>query len=301
MKTLKSIIVPTRNRPELLNRLVKILALQLKDSDELIIVDSSDPALLSKNLSSMPQVKYLMTEIRSAAVQRNIGLDHIGSSKYIFFLDDDVIPNADYFEKCISTLDESNAIGISGVALNPKSKVLRSYPKGLIGAYHRFFLLDSMKDGVLLKSGVNIPVRKYLGESYQVDWLIGCSGWLTEKIGDTRFESDFLGQSLSEDVIFSVRMRMKGLIVTDPSIILTHDESEIARPSKDEFWKMWVINRYRLIGVASFGLAGALCYWWANLGQLGILCYSKFRKQNYSSGSIKGLLTGALVILGMKN
>ena len=280
---------------------MQVITPQLADGDELIIVDSSDPELLSKSLTTAPKVKYLTTEIRSAAVQRNIGLDHLGISRYTFFLDDDTIPNKNYFEKCISILDESNAIGVSGIALNPKSGVLRSYPKGMIGAYYRFFLLDSMKDGVLLKSGVNIPVRKYLGDSYQVDWLIGCSGWLTEKIGDTRFESDFLGQSLSEDVIFSVRMRKKGLIVTDPSIILTHDESEIARPSKDEFWKMWMINRYRLIGVASFGIAGALCYWWANLGQLGILCYSKFRKQNYSSGSIKGLLTGALVILGMKN
>jgi glycosyltransferase involved in cell wall biosynthesis len=301
VKTLKSIIVPTRNRPELLNRLVKILVPQLKDGDELIIVDSSDPKLLSRNLLLTPQVKYLITEIRSAAVQRNIGLDHIGKSDYTFFLDDDVIPNADYFETCISNLKKSNVVGVSGVALNPKSRALRSYPTGLNGAYHRFFLLDSIKDGVLLPSGVNIPVRNYLGDIYQVDWLIGCSGWLTEKIGDTRFESDFLGQSLSEDVIFSVRMSKKGLIVTDPSIILLHDESEIARPSKDEFWKMWMINRYRLIRVASFGITGTLSYWWANLGQLGILCYSKFRKHNYSSGSIKGLLTGAIVILGMKN
>jgi glycosyltransferase involved in cell wall biosynthesis len=300
VKTLKSIIVPTRNRPELLNRLVKVLVPQLIDGDELIIVDSSDPTLLSQNLSSVARVKYLMTKIRSAAVQRNIGLEHLGNSKYVFFLDDDVIPNADYFEKCINILNKSNAVGVSGVALNPKSRVLRSYPKGLIGAYHRFFLLDSMKDGVLLPSGVNVPVRNYLGDTYQVDWLIGCSGWLTEKIGDTRFESDFLGQSLSEDVIFSVRMSKKGRIITVPSIVLIHDESEIARPSKDEFWKMWMVNRYRLIRVASFGTFGVFSYWWANLGQLGILCYSKFRKQNYSTGSIKGLLTGALVILGMK-
>ena len=269
--------------------------------DEMIIVDSSDSGLLSQNLTSIPRVKYVITEIRSAAVQRNIGLNHLGNSKFVFFLDDDVVPNIDYFEKCISVLNSSNVVGVSGVALNPNSKVLRSYPSGLIGAYHRLFLLDSIRDGVLLRSGVNIPVRNYSRNIYDVEWLIGCSGWVTEKIGDTRFESDFFGQSLSEDVIFSVRMSKKGRIVTDPSIVLSHNESEIARPSKAEFWQMWMVNRFRLIQVANFGLSGTLSYWWANLGQFGILCYSKVSQNGYVKGSIKGLFSGSLSVLGLKN
>ena len=100
--------------------------------DEMIIVDSSDSGLLSQNLTSIPRVKYVITEIRSAAVQRNIGLNHLGNSKFVFFLDDDVVPNIDYFEKCISVLNSSNVVGVSGVALNPNSTVLRSYPSGLI-------------------------------------------------------------------------------------------------------------------------------------------------------------------------
>ena len=297
---MKSIIVPTRNRPELLNRLVNVLVPQLQEDDELIIVDSSDFGLLSQKLSSIPQLKYFVSDIRSAAVQRNIGLDHLGNSKYVFFLDDDVLPNVDYFEKCISAINNSNVVGVSGVALNPNSGVLRSYPSGLIGLYHRLFLLDSKRDGALLKSGVNIPVRDYLGNIYDVDWLIGCAGWLTEEIGNTRFESDFLGQSLSEDVIFSVRMARKGRIVNDPSIVLSHDESDVARPSKEEFWQMWMVNRYRLIQVANFGIFGNLSYWWANLGQFGILCYSKARGIGYQQGSIKGLISGSLMVLGFK-
>lgn len=277
-----------------------VLVPELVEDDELIIVDSSDPGLLSHKLTSIPRVKYVVTEIRSAAVQRNIGLDHLGNSKYVFFLDDDVLPNIDYFEKCISVLNNSNAVGVSGLALNPNSGVLRSYPSGLVGFYHRLFLLDSKKDGALLKSGVNIPVRDYLGNIHDVDWLIGCAMWLTEKVGNTRFESDFLGQSLSEDVIFSVRMGKKGRIVNDPSIVLSHDESVVARPSKEEFWQMWMVNRYRLIRVANFGKLGNLSYWWANLGQFGILCYSKARRLGYQKGSIKGLISGSLMVLGFK-
>jgi glycosyltransferase involved in cell wall biosynthesis len=297
---LKSIIIPTRNRPQLLKRLVKILVPSLSEQDELIIIDSSDIQCLSHGLSRNPKIKYITTGIRSAAVQRNIGLEQITDSRYVFFLDDDVEPDPTYFEKCINILESSNAVGASGIALNPNSKELRSYPSGLVGFYHRLFLLDSMRDGVLLRSGVNIPVRDYSGKVYDVDWLIGCSAWLTEEVGDTRFESDFLGQSLSEDVIFSVRMGKKGRIVTDPSIVLSHDESDVARPSKLEFWKMWMINRYRLIQVADFGLPGYFSYWWANLGQFGILLYSKTRRRGYQPGSIKGLISGSLTVLGFE-
>ena len=196
-----------------------------------------------------------------------------------------MLPNIDYFEKCTSLLNCSNVVGVSGIALNPNTRVLRTYPLGLNGIYHRFFLLDSKNDGVLLRSGVNIPIRDYSRNVYEVEWLIGCAGWLTEKIGNTRFESDFIGQSLSEDVIFSVRMNKKGRMITDPSIVLTHDESDIARPSKAEFWKMWMVNRYRLIQVANFGVSGTFCYWWANLGQFGILSYSKLKKDGYAQGN----------------
>jgi len=273
---------------------------QLSVQDELIIVDSSDDDYLSDDLINTPNVKYSKTKIRSAAVQRNIGLDQIGDSSHLFFLDDDVAPESNYFEKCINILEISGAVGVSGVALNPNASVLRTYPEGSIGLYHKLFLLDSKKDGILLKSGVNVPVRDYSDNIFDVDWLIGCSGWLTKEIGDTRFESDFLGQSLSEDVIFSVRMSEKGRLVTVPSIVLSHDESEIARPTKAEFWKMWMVNRYRLVQVANFGLTGKIAYWWASLGQLGILCYSKAMKRMYQQGSIKGLISGTFAVLGFK-
>jgi GT2 family glycosyltransferase len=279
---------------------VEIVVPQLSQGDELIIVDSSDDDYISDDLILMPYVKYLKTKVRSAAVQRNIGLDQITDSSHVFFLDDDVAPEANYFDECIKALEISGAVGVSGVALNPSNLVLRTYPSGFIGFYHRLFLLDSKKDGVLLSSGINVPVRDYSGNIFDVDWLIGCSAWLTKRIGETRFESDFLGQSLSEDVIFSVRMSKKGRIVTVPSIVLSHDESEIARPTKAEFWKMWMVNRYRLIKVAEFGLSGKVAFWWASIGQFGILFYSKVVKRSYQQGSIKGLISGVFAVLGFK-
>ncbi len=295
-----SVIIPTRNRPELLLRLVNILIKALNSQSEIIIVDSSDYGKSFPERYSDKRIRYHKTDIRSAAIQRNIGLELRSNLNYTFFLDDDVIPSEDYFVKSISALVETKSIGVSGIAVNSQKSISRSIPKGLSGLFHRIFLLDSNRDGVLLNSGINIPVRGKSPNRIKTEWLIGCSGWVSSIIGKTRFESDFQGQSLAEDVIFSVRMRKFGELVTDSSIQLEHEESAIERPSGHEFWKMWVVNRFRLVEVLKRGRKINYQYWWANIGQLVILIYKKTMKKDYTKGSISGFMVGLTVILRAK-
>jgi glycosyltransferase involved in cell wall biosynthesis len=292
-----SIVIPTRNRPDLLKRLVETI-LRLKSLDlEIVVVDSSDLEKQSASLSQFAKVKYVSTRIQSAAVQRNIGLENLRNPDYVFFLDDDVLPSPNYFKQCLEILRKDGVVGVSGLAINTNRKTVRTKPQGVVGIIHRIFLLDSVREGIVLKSGVNIPVREVETGPQIVEWLIGCSGWRFDAIGDTRFEADFAGQSLAEDVIFSVRMSEKGLLVTDPRIVLLHDESVIERPNGKAFWHMWIKNRFRLIKVAEFGIKGLVAFWWANLGQLLILTYSRVRGKFYRVGSISGIINGALEII----
>ena len=296
-----SIIIPTRNRPELLSSLVtRLLSFGLHQF-EIIVVDSSDATRQTPDFLSLSNVQYVTTNIKSAAIQRNIGIEHLSKSEYVFFLDDDVFPEHSYFDKCLLHLKREGVVGVSGVALNEEKSIPRVYPAGLIGLFQTLFLLDSKRDGVLLKSGINIPVRNSDGEGQKVEWLIGCSAWKVDLIGQTRFDQDFFGQSLGEDVIFSIQMGKKGDLVTDSSIVLKHLESEIERPKKREFWRMWIVNRKRLIDVAGFGILGNLAFWWSNFGQFIILLYSKFRNSSGQEGAINGFLQGCREILRVKN
>ena len=132
-------------------------------------------------------------------------------------------------------------------------------------------MLDSLVDGKLLKSGVNIPIRKFKDGVYESDWLIGCSLWNYEKVKGIRFEQDFYGSSLGEDVIFSVKAKRDGKLLVDSNVILEHLESEIQRPDKTEFWKMWVTNRFRLISNQPNPIISKAAFVWANLGQQLVL------------------------------
>lgn len=294
-----SVVIPTRNRPELLRRLLYALQNQKLLANQIIVVDSSDEVLrLHPGKETFPSTTFVYTNIKSAAVQRNIGLEHVSQNcDNLFFLDDDVLPQPDYLEKLSLRLYESGAIGVSGLAINPKATHIRQKPFGLRGFVHKIFLLDSKHDGKLLLSGVNIPVRYGTLLPQEVDWLIGCAAWRFSRIKGLRFESDFHGQSLAEDVIFSTLAKQYGTLVTDPSVILFHDESEIGRASDLEHWEMWMMNRWRLIQVQNFGLRGRVAFWWSSLGQLAIFLMSKLIKGDSSWESVRGISRGGLKIM----
>lgn len=279
------IVIPTRNRKAELERVLTCIKNQDTQIDQIIVVDSSDEYVpLPKWTHSGIKLSHIHTQIRSAAEQRNIGKRMIDNDlEFLAFLDDDVLVEHDYVSRLVENLVLCDAVGVSGVALNEQLSQRRMKPSGFLGLARRIFLLDSNRDGVLLRSGVNIPVRSNLDENIQVDWLIGCSMWRSGLISELEFESDFQGQSLGEDVIFSVRARKNGKLITNPSIVINHYESPIDRPEKLVHFQAWVENRRRLINVMGGGIARRAAFQFANLGQAMIFTFLGLTrdKKNY--------------------
>ena len=269
------IVIPTRNRKAELERVLTCIKNQDTQIDEIIVVDSSDEYVpLPIWTHSEIKFSHIHTQIRSAAEQRNIGKRMIDNDvEFLTFLDDDVLVEHDYVSRLIENLVLSDAVGVSGVALNQQLSQRRMKPSGFLGLARRIFLLDSNRDGVLLRSGVNIPVRSDLDENIEVDWLIGCSMWRRGLISQLEFECDFQGQSLGEDVIFSVRARKIGKLITNPSIVINHYESPIDRPEKLVHFQAWVENRRRLINVMGGGIARRAAFQLSNLGQALIFTF----------------------------
>lgn len=288
-----TIVIPTFNRHSLLRELL-IKLHSLTYIDAVIVVDSSENALTNIPHFTNFKFKYIRSEIASAAVQRNIGIEATDvTCNYLAFLDDDVIPSETYFQNLISELEAENFVGISGLAINSNKFSNSPRVKRTKSVFHRLFLLDSDVQGKLLLSGVNVPVRIPNRGACSVDWLIGCSIWKYERIGNTRFEKDFIGASLGEDVIFSFRMSKKGKLAVHSNVILNHLESDIERVQGIEFWEMWMKYRFRLVEVRGKKKSHLAAYWWSSIGQFLILLLKQiFRRDEYKS--YKGIIRGAL-------
>jgi GT2 family glycosyltransferase len=292
-----SVIIPTRNRSDLLIGCLEAILENSTKPNHIIVIDSSD--LDKRNnvnyVSSIIEQEF--TDVRSAAKQRNLGLNKVLSNcDYVAFLDDDVLVPKNYFSKLILSMEKNGYIGISGKAINVENRINIKEKRKIQRLISRFFLLDSTKNGVILKSGVNIPVKSENTNTIETEWLIGCSVWNFPKIKDLRFEEDFLGQSLGEDVIFSLKASRSGKIAVDPSVVLNHLESPIMRPNPQEFLSMWIRNRDRIVREIQSGPLKYLAYHWANFGKLLQII---FLPGSYKLLKIKGILKGyKAVILG---
>ncbi len=293
-----AVVVPTRNRPELLRQLLSAIDAQTIQVHPVVVIDSSDAFQpLTSDFRCRPM--HCPTLVRSASVQRNEGLEmllELADPKYIAFLDDDVLPAQDYIERLTAFLDvHPDVAGISGVALSDQPG--RTPPRGVMGYVRCACGLDSRRDGALTRGGLNIGIDPASHESrhIDVDWLIGCSVWRTALIRDLRFELDFLGYSLAEDVVFSQRARERGRLVVDSQTVLHHDEADEGRPSDARHWALWIINRLRVVQVAPNGRLAA--YWGANAAALVLSTVAWLLRRPRAGAAMRGIATGIGAVL----
>jgi GT2 family glycosyltransferase len=287
-----SVVIPTRNRNELLKKSIEAIILNEIEFESIQIIDSSDDSNF-KNLEYLHhKIVHTQTKIQSAARQRNIGIEKLNPNiTYLAFIDDDVIVPKSYFNSLIKTMTSTDCIGVSGLALNPKTTAKVINKKIFQNLLSNLFLLTSNKEGVVLKSGVNIPVNQKHKNIVEVDWLIGCSLWNFSKIKNLRFREDFEGQSLGEDVIFSRNAKKLGKIYVNPKVILTHLESPIMRPNDEQFMYMWVKNRLEIIKENRITILDLIAFNWCNFGKfLQIIILKKQSKIKSLRGMIRAYI-----------
>ena len=94
-----TLIIPTRNRSSKLIKLIKDIVKLKIIFNEIIVVDSSDNHHKKKIISFLTKKKIkLINTFPSTTHQRNVGLKvRKKNSKYILFLDDDIIINKKAF------------------------------------------------------------------------------------------------------------------------------------------------------------------------------------------------------------
>lgn len=290
-----TIVIPTRNRKVLLKKLVDSLLKNFKQISQIIIVDSSDKAERREKFLTHKKVFYVYSEIKSAAIQRNIGLSFVKPNcNFVAFLDDDVIPPSNYFTDLIELLKSKRAAGVSGVAHNPNILKFENTPK-VFRTYRKFFFLDSDKEGLVLNSGVNIPAKNNFKKSpiLECKWLIGCAVWDYQKIKQCQFDTRFYGQSLGEDVLFSLKASKFGKLYVRQDLVLKHLESPIERPNYLNYNRMWVRNRF-YISEELLGNKIKISYHWCNFGRfLSMLCFAPKHPIKFVSG-FAGMCLGYL-------
>ena len=94
-----AVVVPTRNRPEQLHRLLDSLSQQTRTGYHVVVVDQSDHAdpQLEQRVQRDDRLHLVRDDGRGASRARNVGWRAVGAD-WIAYLDDDCIPESDWVE-----------------------------------------------------------------------------------------------------------------------------------------------------------------------------------------------------------
>lgn len=123
-----SVVIPTRNRPDLLQRAVRSVLDQTHPHFEVIVIDDASEVHVAKVLQSDDRVRvYRCTEPVGPARARNLGATMaIGTT--LAFLDDDDIYLPTKLERSVACLDQHPDAGFLAHLVRPPGRMVRSAP-----------------------------------------------------------------------------------------------------------------------------------------------------------------------------
>ena len=207
-----AIAVCTRNRPKSLQNLINSINRSSLGSEILVVCDSSFNEFKEKIQSIVGEFKgnktYILHSVPGVSYQRNILLTFalMNKIKLLYYLDDDVEIDSDYFKVVQSVFNSDSELGIVGTSV--------------INENQRKF--KGSKQGVLQKNGVAHGVYNLSGERY-VDWVPGLSMTLNVlKLDDLWFDEKRIGNSIGEDLDFCLRARETSKILWTDKTCIKH-------------------------------------------------------------------------------
>ena len=292
-------IVCTKDRPEALSRTVSSIHRHGQETLRLLmVVDASDPQTVDQNKVRLSQVSDPKTVhvsysgLPSSARQRNLGIDRLPSDMdLVFFLDDDVTVQPEYFDRIIDLFRQNPDVqGIGGFDVTHDSLP----PYSIRRLLRYLFLLDHPRPGRILPSGNASPPQRTTSEHpVPVDWLPGFSMTLRRDVLETeRFSPALDRYSYYEDCDLTVRVRKHGPLLSHPNARLAHRRSPKSRHDARDFQHSLLAHLYWFMEKNVEHPLKKPAFWWSTLGRLlAVLFSTKSQKWKALSGLLKGIRT----------
>ncbi|HVG35708.1 MAG TPA: glycosyltransferase [Pyrinomonadaceae bacterium] len=274
-----SLIVCTYRRAAEVEKLLQAIACQTRMPDETLVVDASPDDETKRvvetliNKGGLPNLTYTKAppQHRGLTRQRNYGITQ-ASGDLIAFLDDDTIPEPEYFEETIACFERHAEIaGVGGFITNevewwPSNRHEATEGGALFkwGAWERreavrwrlrrrLGLASELPPGWIPPSGHGRPIG-YLppdGEDHEVEFLMGCAFTFRREVFEyERFSSYFEGYGLYEDMDFCLRAARRAPLYLCTRARLAHHHAPSGRPNQFRYgWMVvrngWVVWRRR--------------------------------------------------------
>jgi len=289
-----SVVVCTKDRPEMLGTCLESLQHQTRHPEEIVVVDASaTPARdmldhLAENLRGCRVA--LRSSVPGLPRQRNLGA-RATTGSVVVYLDDDVVLDAGYLAAVARVYEEDRTRQIGGVggAQVPDPTPREGFCRRVAC---RLFLLDTYGRGVLKRSGR--PDHAFSPTSRkEVELLSGCNmAYRREVLEALSFDERLDGYALGEDLQFSYRVSRRWKLVLTPDARLDHRHAGGGRPMRDDYQAMAVFNRYLFFREhVARRPVDWVAYAWASAGEMLLILRSP------GARGVRGALSGYRAVL----
>lgn len=259
-----ALVVPTKDRPDDLRRMLASLTAQTLLPHQVLIVDGSERPV-SAVVDDFPQLplEYVRCVPPSLARQRNAGMARLADGITLAgYVDDDVVLERDAIEAMMLFWAAAGP-DVGGAAFN-----IANNPVPGQMALKQVFLIDHRRPGRVLPSGCQTSLHSHEQDS-EVQWLNGgATIWRRTVIAQYAYDEWFVGTGFMEDVDFSFAVRGKYRLFVVSGARVAH-YSRPVRPERQYLLGKWqVVNRMYIVRkYRARGLSPAAA-WYATAGLL---------------------------------
>lgn len=291
-----ALVVPTKDRPEDLGRMLASLAAQTRLPDHVIVVDASDPPVehVLANFSGL-DIEYVRVFPPSLSVQRNAGMARLRKNATLAgYLDDDVVLEPGAVEAMLRFWESADA-NVGGAGFN----IVNNPAPRWIALKHAFGI-DSKHRGRMLASGFPTTICDVRSD-LETDWLYGgATVWRRTVVETFPYDEWFVGTGFMEDVDYSFCVRSSYRLCVVANARLAH-YSRPVRSDRQHLLGLWqVVNRMYFVRKNRDRGLSTISATWATLGLILLnsgLALTRADK-NYLRRAIGNILGLATVIAG---
>ncbi|MBI4279943.1 MAG: glycosyltransferase family 2 protein [Armatimonadetes bacterium] len=256
-------VVPTRNRPDELRRLLASLAGQSRRPDQVVVVDGGERTV-EDVVAEFPTlaIRYRRIYPPSLARQRNVGMQALDLGVQIAgYLDDDLVLEHDALEAMAAFWAQARA-DVGGAGFN-----IVNHPGKMHGLWLKsLFFLESRRRGAVLRSGFHTDIFG-ARETMDVQWLYGgATVWRREVIDRFAYDEWFEGTGHLEDVEYSYRVGQRYRLAVVAAARAHHLTMPIRRDRNYLLGKWEAINR--MYFTRKYPELSVLHCYWAIFGQM---------------------------------
>lgn len=254
-----AIIIPTKDRPAEVARILANIAEQGERPCRVIIVDGGvSPAIdgaVARSVFPDLAIERVAVYPPSLTAQRNAGIRAVpADATHVAFFDDDVLLEEGALEAMMRFWGEA-ADDVGGAGFN-----LTNEPYRKPTYFEKFFCVNADRPSMILRSGFQSKVS-CIRETARVGWLPGCAMvWRRDVFAECMFDERFSGYARYEEVDFSHRVGRKRKLY----IVAGARAAHLSRPESAGFsfalGRMETVNRMYFVR-KSPELSVTLCAW----------------------------------------